>query len=325
MARRPSPDQLLNDLAVVRRDLTAPAAREALSKALASTASVVVEKAARLIEELTIAGLTSPLAAAFEVMMAGSDRGCAARTAIAKAMLATDAGSDATPAYLRGIRHRQFDGPPVGGRPSDTAGPLRGYCGLGLLSVRHPDALVELTELLADEEPAARTAAARGLASTGREEAALLLRLRIRAGEASGDVLTECVTGMLRLDAERALPLVERLLAEQPDDVRDAVAFGLADWRSPAALPLLRAAFDRESDSQVRQTMIRGGGLIRSPDAVDWLVSLVRDGAASEAAVAVDALLVYYRRDAAVAEGVRAAAAGRGDGVLERALRAWHD
>src|SRR5688500_16124707 len=131
-------------------------------------------------------------------MMSGSDRACAARTTIAKALLATDAGSDATRAYLRGVRHRQFDGTPVGGRPSDTAGSLRGYCGLGLLSVRHPDALAELTDLLADEEPAARTSAARGLASTGREEAALLLRLRVRAGEASGDVLADCVTGMLR-------------------------------------------------------------------------------------------------------------------------------
>ena len=319
MARRPSLDQLLNDLAVVRCDPAAPAAREALAKALASTASVVVEKAARLIEELTIAGFTPPLVAAFDAMMSGADRACAARTAIAKALLATDAGSEATPVYLRGIGHRQFDG------PGDTAGPLRGYCGLGLLSVRHPDALVELTDLLADEEPAARTAAARGLASTGREEAALLLRLRVRAGERSGDVLTECVSGMLRLDAARALPLVERLLSEEADEVRDAVAFGLAESRVPAALPLLRSAFGRESDSLVRQTMIRGIGLIRSPDAVNWLVSLVRDGAASEATVAADALRVYHRRDAAVAERVRVAGAARGDGAVDRALRQWQD
>src|SRR5829696_5362930 len=114
MARRPSPDQLLNDLAAVRRDPAAPAAREALAKSLASAASVVVEKAARLIEDLTITGFTSPLVAAFEAMMNGSDRACAARTAIAKALLATDAGADATPVYVRGVRHRQFDGPPAG-------------------------------------------------------------------------------------------------------------------------------------------------------------------------------------------------------------------
>src|SRR6185369_6645482 len=128
---------------------------------------------------------------------------------------------------------RQFDGPPVLGKPTDTAGPLRGYSGLGLLSIRHRDAVVELADLLADPEPAARIAAARGLASTGREDATLLLRLRLRAGEAAPDVVGECLAGLLRLDPERSLPLAERLLAQLAGEFRDAVAYALGDSRLP--------------------------------------------------------------------------------------------
>ena len=323
MARKPTPDQLLNDLAAARRDPASPAAREALTQGLASASSVVVEKAAGLVEELTIAGLTAQLVAAFDRMMHETDRGCAARIAVVKALLATDAGPEAEPTYLAGVRHRESFGPPIPGRPPDPAGPLRGYCGLGLLEVRCREAIAELTDLLADAEPPARIAAVRGLASTGREEAALLLRLRVLSGEKSPEVLSECVTGMLRVDPKRSLPLAERLLAHEAWDVRDAVAFALGDWRHPLALPVLRQAFEREEEPDVRRSILVGAGLIRAQEAVDWLVSVIESAPPRDAAAAIDSLRVSHRRDATVAARVRSAVEARPLEPLRRALAEW--
>jgi len=326
MAKRPSLDQLFDALSVVRRDAAGAAARDALTKALGCGAAAVIERAAKLISELNLRGYASELGAAFERLMAGSDPGCAAKVAIAKALLDTEAGREAEPTYLRGVRHTQFDGPPHHGKPTDTAGPLRGYCGLGLLSIRHRDALTELSDLLADPEPAARIAAARGLASTGREVATLLLRLRLRVGEAAPDVVAECLTGLLRLDPERSLPLAERLLAQAAGEFRDAVAYALGDSRLPAALPILRRAFDREREAATRQALLLAAGAIRSPEAVDWLVSIVEHATPDEAAVALEALRLHHRRDATVAARVRAVVSQRKAPALAKALdQKWRD
>ena len=323
MPRRSPIEQVYNDLAVVRRDPASTGAREALTRALEAPSSVLIEKAAALIEEFNISGMSTQLVAAFGRMMTGTDRGCAARTSVAKALVATEAGAEAADAYLAGVRHRQFDGPPLNGRPTDTAGPLRGHCGLGLIDIRHPDALVELTDLLADPEPVARIGAARALASTGRDEASLLLRLRVLAGERSPDVLSECVTGMLRVDPKRSLPLAERLLAHEAYDVRDAVAFALGDWRHPSGLPLLRRAFEREQELDVRHSILVAAGMVRAPEAVDWLVSVIESAPPRDAAAAVDSLRVSHRRDVAVAERVRKAVQSRPLPPLQKALAEW--
>jgi HEAT repeat protein len=183
--------------------------------------------------------------------------------------------------------------------------------------------MAELTDLLADPEPPARIAAARGLASTGREEAALLLRLRVLSGETSPEVLSECVTGMLRVDPKRSLPLAERLLAHEAWDVRDSVAFALGDWRHPSALPLLRTAFEREEEADVRRSILVSAGLVRAPEAVDWLVSVIGFAPPRDAAAAVDSLRVSHRRDATVAARVRSAVEARPLEPLKRALAEW--
>jgi HEAT repeat protein len=326
MAKRPSLDQLYDALSVVRRDPTAAAAREAMLKGLGSGAAVIIEKGANLIAELGLRGYASELGAAFERLMTGSDPGCGAKTAIAKALLDTDAGREAEPVYLRGVRHHQFDGPPLYGKATDTAGPLRGYSGLGLLSIRHRDALIELADLLADSEPAARIAAARGLASTGREEATALLRLRLRVGDAAPDVVGESLTGLLRLDPDRSLALAEQLLGHEAGEFRDAVAYALGDSRLPAALPVLRRAFDREREIETRQALLLAAGAIRSQETVDWLVSVLENTTPVEAAAALDSLRVHHRRDAAVVARVRAIVAQRKVPALEKALeQKWLD
>ena len=65
MARRQSPDQLLDALAAVHREPTSAASADVLRAALGSAANVVVAKAGRLIQEHRIPGYESALAEAF--------------------------------------------------------------------------------------------------------------------------------------------------------------------------------------------------------------------------------------------------------------------
>jgi hypothetical protein len=313
MAKRSSLDQLLNDLGTVRNDPTAPAAREALLKGLASTSCVLVEKAASLIGELKLNGFAAEMAAAFERAMAVNDPGCAAKIAIVKALPETDAGDVAEPVYRRGLRVRQREG------ATDVAGALRGYCALGLLNLRARDALVELTDLLADPEPAARTAAVRGLASTGREEAGLLIRLRLLVGEPSPDVLTEALVALLRLDPERSLPFAGRFLNEESPDVRDAAALALGESRHAGALPLLRLAYPHERDDQTRKTILVAAGLLRGPESAEWLTGVVENGPPAEALAALQALRVR-RRETGLVDRIPAIVSARSIPTLQREL-----
>ena len=136
-------------------------------------------------------------------------------------------------------------------------------------------------------------------------------------------MLSECVTGMLRVEPKRSLPLAERLLADEAWDVRDAVAFALGDWRRPSALPPLKAAFEREGEADVRRSMLVAAGLVRAQEAVDWLVSVIESVPPRDAAAAVDSLRVSHRRDAAVAARVRRAVEARQLEPLRRALAEW--
>jgi HEAT repeat protein len=320
MARRQSLDALFDALGAVRADPAAPASAELLRKALASPSNVVVAKAARLVQELRLGGYAVELAAAFERFMRDphtSDRGCAALTDLARALLDTNASSpEAVAAYQSGVRHRQVEG------ASDAAAALRGYCGMGLLEARHPEAVNTLVDLLADPEPAPRVAAARGLAASGRDGAALVLRYKLRLDDSSFDVQAECMTGLLRLDPGPALPLVAEFLSDDAPELRDAAALALGESRLAAALPPLRQAFDRESDAGSRKQIVLAAAMLRTPEAVEWLVWLVTSAPIADAVAAVEALR-SYRSDAALAARVRNAVAERRSAVLDQALARW--
>lgn len=323
VARQPPLDRLYDDLSAVRRDPASPVSADLLRAALAARANVVVAKAARLVREVGVAGFEAELAAAFLRLMKNPlslDRGCEATTAIAQALLEQNAGSDeAVRAYLAGVRHVQVDGP--GG---DSAAALRGYCGMGLLAARHPNAVVELTDLLADPEPAARVGAARGLGSAGREEAALLLRLKLRLRDRSADVMAECMAGVLRLDPARSVGLVAEFLRDRDDELTDVAAMALGESRLAAALAPLKAAFDRQRDAGRRGNLLLAAAVLRRPEGVDWLISVLAHGIQQDAAAALTALATVYRADANVTARVRAAVETRDSPALTQAMeKAW--
>lgn len=291
---------------------------ERLRAALSVKQGPVVAKAARIVGELEIEALVPDLHAAFERLLLNpvkSDPGCAAKTAIARALYTMGAYEDAL--FLRGIRHVQRE--PVWGGSEDTACELRGLCALALVRLGHPDAAVEAAELLADPEVEARIGAARAIASSESERFAPLLRFKVLTGDAEPQVLAECLGALLRISAEAALDLCARLL-DGPDAARaEAVALALGESRLRAALPLLRDWWERTAALELRRVALLAIAMLRSEEAHAFLFSLV-DGAPGHDARDAVAALGIFREDEALRARLATAVRAREDVDLRGAL-----
>jgi HEAT repeat protein len=255
---------------------------------------------------------------AFERFMAdpGADPGCGAKKAIAESL--GKIAHDEPDVFLRGIRHVQWE--PVHGGRVDTAAELRGACGRGLVRIGYRDTLTELAHLLADPETAVRAAAARALGDRGLDDAIPLLRLRVLAGEREGAVLSECFVAMLSLAPANSVTFVSTLLDRPDRDAAEAAALALSASRAAEAFPILRSWAER-CVADHRRTALMAIALLRRGDALDYLLSLVRDADPPVAADAI-AALGTHRGDERLASRVREAAAERDEPRLSKALAA---
>lgn len=313
MAKRPIlEDQLAALHAQLDADLYGESARAALQAALDAKQSVLVAAAASAIARGELAGFAPQLCAAFERFIDNAvkrDPGCRAKTAVAHALYRTEAA--ATPVFLRGIRLVQLE--PVWGGTQDTAIELRGTCGLGLVRSGYPDALVELAELLADPEPMARAAAAQAIAYSERSDIGVpLLRLKALAGDADQRVTSACFSALLALAPERSLPFVAAFVQRSEPELREAAALALGESRLPQALVVLQELAARAVTADDCSVALLAVALVRSDAAWEYLIGLVREGGASQARAAVDAMATY-RDDAGLSARVLAAAEERGD------------
>jgi HEAT repeat protein len=248
-----------------------------------------------------------------------SDSGCTALTAIANALYELgEATGEAV--FLAGVKHVQMEG--SFGPPVDVATELRGICGLGLVRVGYRDVMTHLVDLLADPEPQVRSVAARALAYSERPEAGPLVRFKLLTGDKEIDVVTECMNALVRLEPRRAVSLLGEFLEDSEPDIRMSAALALGETRQPEALELLRGRVPFERDDDARRNLLVAVSLLRLPAAIDWLVSRVSEASIQDAAWAIEALAMY-RRDAAVADRVKAAAGERKDPQLERAIKTY--
>src|SRR5204862_1572971 len=119
---------------------------------------------------------------------------------------------------------------------ADTAGELRGLCGIVHAQHRRDDALAVLATLLADPERTAREGAARGFGDSGRRDATAVLRFKllVAAKDEEPDVLAACVDSLLALAKDDSYDFLVGLLAG--NDVRaEVVALALGGARFAAA------------------------------------------------------------------------------------------
>jgi len=292
----------------------------AARQALAHRHYLLVAKAAELAGDRLIYGLEPDLIAAYRGLLddpVKRDPGCAAKGAIARALVALD--SQDADFFIDGIRYRQPE--PVWGGSVDTAVDLRVSCAIGLAATVHPRALIHLVDLLHDPEPLARGGAARAIACTQPLAAEAVLRSKALAGDPAPEVTGDCLAGLLRVAGNDALDFVARFLDDPSAEVGALAALALGESHLDGALMLLRARWDAEPfKRQADRVLLRAASLHRSEAALNWLIEVAGDGDRRSAEVAI-AELGTYRNNARVRDRLGAVLADRDDPHLEARYR----
>ena len=278
--KNPSLEDRLAALGELRMDPASARARQELSKALTARISLLAAKAARIAGESGLADLTPQLVDPFQRFLVHpetTDKGCAAKTEIARALQRLECPSPEL--FLRGIRHVQME--PTWTGPVDTAAELRGVCALGLAQTGYRDAGLELARLLADRERQARIGAVRAIAWWVRPEGLLLLRFKALSGDAEPEVIGECLSALLRMEPEGSLPFVAEFLEHADPAVAEGAALALGESRQEAAFEILKGKLR----SPLRQVALMAIGMMRR----DYLEQLAAAGD-QEAKTALESL-----------------------------------
>jgi HEAT repeats len=267
----------------------------AVRKALADRVGLVTAKAARIAAEMRMEELLPDLLRAFDRLFekpVERDPQCWGKNAIAKALTELDYRQSAP--FLRGARHVQME--PVWGGQEDTASVLRGICVLGLVScsdVRREQVLRCLLEALTEKAQTVRLEAVRAIAEMGGDEAPLLLRLKARVGDQEPPVAGQVFDSLLRLEGREAIPFVAAFLETGNGEVRAEAALALGSSRMPEAEEALEAAWEQTRDPDLRDALARAISASRQPRAFDFLLAMVKNGRASDAGMALEALAIH--------------------------------
>jgi hypothetical protein len=272
-----------------------------LRDALRSGVGVVVARAASFAPEH--AELVDELVAAFARLCEQPikrDPTCRGKLAIARALIELVHWHDDV--FARGVAFVQKE--PAYGGTVDTAGELRGTCGLAYANLARHDAPDVLAELLADGERVARVAAARGLGGAGRPDASALLRYKLLIGDDEPEVLAACCESLLGLGD--GLAFVVRLLAGN-DDRAEVAALALGGTRDARASEPLTAWCERCLGEQRRRVGYVALALLRDDDATARLIAVMKDGDRDDALAAAKALATF-KDDPALRDRVVAAA-----------------
>jgi hypothetical protein len=318
MAKTPSIEVRLAEVAALAGSSDTPESRVQLRKHLASKTNLVVAKAAEIIARCGAHDFTPDLVAAFHRFMIDSskaDKGCAAKTAVVKALLAADCDDEEL--FLAGIRHVQHE-PTWGGR-ADTAAPLRALCGLGLVQIGSPDAMNALAALLADKEPDARIGAAAALGHCG-SAAAPLLRFKVLIGDEEPAVLAECLTGLMVLSPSASFEFVSRFVDPKYPLLYEQAALVLAESKLPGVFELLMDRWTATFERPFKETLLLPIALTRSDEARDFLISVLEVGELKMATAAI-ATMGIYRDDATMRKRAEQAIDGPNAVQLLDALR----
>lgn len=266
-----------------------------LRKALANRNNFLVAKAADLVRELQLTQLTPDLLSAFHRFFDDpikTDPQCWAKNSISRTLAAFE-HQDAD-VFLRGMKHIQPE--PSYGGTSDSAPTLRATCALALVqcrSLREPDLLTHLIELMDDKDKSVRVEAIRAIEQLDSTSAALLLRQRAilsphlnsKLHDDEPEVLGACYSGILRIEGASAIPWVSRFLASSEDSAAEA-ALAIAGTHSPQAFETLREHFAHASAPWFCSVLLSAMALTRQDAAIEFLLAQVRaESLHSEAAI----------------------------------------
>jgi hypothetical protein len=297
----------LAELGAAPERLETEAGEHALRKALAVGDPRTVAQAASLIGKHTLNRCAQPLCEAYRRFAddrAHLDAGCFAKEAIVAALDALD-HSDAelfaeAAVYVQRERMK--------GGTRDTGARLRARGILGLARIGHSDFMPIVGTCLGDREPTLRLAAAQAIAHRGQRDGAGLLLLRLQAGEDVPEIAIECLRGSFAIAPEHALRYAQGALHAGDEAQREQTLQALGTANDDRAIALLESELERLTLAGERQQVIESLGLSRRPRARELLLSIVREGRASDAEHALSALAIH-RYDARLLEQLERATA----------------
>jgi HEAT repeat protein len=317
MAKAASIKDRLAEVARLGKQPDSAETRRQIRTHLAGKVSLVVARTAEIVSRIQDHDFVPDLIAAFYRFMtdpAKTDKGCAAKTAIVKALLAADCDDEKL--FLTGIRHVQME--PIWGGRADTAAPLRALCGLGLVQAGSPDAINELAALLADNEGDARIGAARALGHLG-PAAAPILRFKVLTGDPEPAVIAECFNGLMILSPSASFEFVARFVDQRYPSLYEPAALALSESRLPGVFELLKERSTATFDREFKQALLLPIALTRSEEGLDFLISVLETGDVKVGEAAIAALSIYGK-DATVRRRAEQAIGGPNKAQLLTAL-----
>lgn len=284
-----------------------------LRDALKSKNRELITAASTIIREHELGHFCEEMADAFYALLenAKKDKGCIAKRALIEALDVLQYEDDDL--FLAGLRCTQPE--PVWGGREDTAALVRANSAFALAKRRYPDILFHLADLMNDPDPAARRCAIWAIADMGDEKAELMLRVFGLQCQNEDDVV-ECLTAMMKCNPERSLPFVARFLEHKSLDVAESAALAIGSSREPEAFEILKRHYEAHITPERRDILLLPIALIRSDNALNFLLGVVREAHAATTERALKALAIF-RAEEAARNAIRAAVWDRDEAALK--------
>jgi HEAT repeat protein len=174
----------------------------------------------------------------------------------------------------------------------------------------YPEIYYEMARLITDPEVSPRLAAASVLAALGSECGNALMMMRVLTGEQDPMVLRKCFSGHIAAHTDRLWSFATGYLDSADLVLAENVAIAVGESNDKCAFPVLRETWERNLDKERKSTLLLAMALTRDDDAVEYLLSMIKEAHAPEAARALQAISIYSA-DERLHERVREAISSR--------------
>ena len=272
-----------------------PVSEEAIGeirRALNGNISLLVAKAADIVSNWKLYDLLPDMTDAFQRFLVNNgkaDKQCTAKTSIINALNDLEYLGDDV--YLAGVHYVQME--PVWGGQADTAIDVRCGCAFGLARINYPDVHYVFADLLVDRETPVRVAAVKALAYMGTPESDVMLRLKVLVGDSEIEVIGECFTALMTIIPKQSLGFVSRYLKHNDLAIVESAALAIGGSHIPEAFETLKNCWEENPHPFYRRAVMLSIALIRSDDAFDFLLDVVRNADTQTAAQAISTLRLY--------------------------------
>jgi hypothetical protein len=266
-----------------------------LRRALTDRSNLIVAEAAKTASELHLSELIPDLLTTFDRLFeepVKSDPKCWGKTAIVKALARLDHSE--SPPFLRGSQHVQME--PVWGGQEDAAVQLRANSFLALVQctdMTRFEVLRQLVNAMSDPADPVRIEAVRAMHQLGGEECSLLLRLKARVGDRRPVIIGHVFDALLNMERDQAVPFVAEYLRSGDEALRDEAALALGASRLSGGLKELIETWKSIRSDGFSEILLRAISSSRLPEAIEFLLDLLRNGTARQSAAAAEALKLH--------------------------------